>query len=131
MDDDAQILAEIRRRMAERGEPGDEYTDDELRAALGITLAALARDTRRVAVDVHMRFESDADREAVVGWLRKNTLHEVVEPEGGDPILRLDEAQDENAATIRANVLIKAAYPETGVPLERVLLKPGGWGPQG
>jgi hypothetical protein len=82
-----------------------------------------------MAVNVHMRFESEPDREAVVGWLRRNTVHEVLEPEGGHPILRLDEAQDENAATIRANVLIKAAYPETGVSLERVRLKPGGWGP--
>ncbi|HEY7551984.1 MAG TPA: hypothetical protein VH913_20970 [Hyphomicrobiaceae bacterium] len=84
-----------------------------------------------MAVDMYMRFESEADREAVVGWLRKHTPYEIVEPEGGDVILRMDEAQSDDAATVQANVLIKTAYPETGVPLERVRCQPGGWGPLG
>lgn len=86
-----------------------------------------------MAVDIHMRFESDADREAVVGWLRRNTLPdaEIVEPEGGDPFLRLDSAQSDDAATARTEVLIRGMEPETGVPLSRVHRKPGGWEPHG
>jgi hypothetical protein len=42
IDDDADILADIRRRIAERDEPAD-FTDHELRAALRIALADLAR----------------------------------------------------------------------------------------
>jgi hypothetical protein len=44
VDDDADILADIRRKLAERGEPADGLTDDDLREALRITLAALARE---------------------------------------------------------------------------------------
>jgi hypothetical protein len=40
MDDDAQTLAEIRERIASRGE----QADDQLRAALRITFVALARE---------------------------------------------------------------------------------------
>lgn len=42
MEDDAQILWEIRQRMAERSEPADDMTDDQLRVALRITLVGLA-----------------------------------------------------------------------------------------
>lgn len=80
---------------------------------------------------MYMRFESEADRDAVLTWLRRNTVYEIVEQEDGDVVVRMNEAQSDDAATVRANVLIKASYPETGVPLERVLLKPGGWGPLG
>jgi hypothetical protein len=40
MDDDADSVAEIRRKLAEHGEHGDEYTDEELRFALRLVLAA-------------------------------------------------------------------------------------------
>jgi hypothetical protein len=43
-DDEAAILAEIRDRLAEHGEPAEDYTDDELRAALRFTLVALAHE---------------------------------------------------------------------------------------
>jgi len=42
MDDDADVLAEIRQRMAKRGESADDMTDEQLREALRMTLAALA-----------------------------------------------------------------------------------------
>lgn len=41
-DDDAEVIAGMRRKLAERGEPADDYTDEELRAALRFTLLALA-----------------------------------------------------------------------------------------
>ena len=52
-------------------------------------------------------------------------------PRGRTRSCALDQAQAENIATVRANVLIQGMAPETGVPLERVRLKPGGWGPPG
>jgi hypothetical protein len=42
MDDDADIIAEIRDRLRAHGEPADDYTDDELRAALRVTILVLA-----------------------------------------------------------------------------------------
>jgi hypothetical protein len=42
MDDDAEILAEIRQRMEARGEA--DATDEELREALRLTLIALAEE---------------------------------------------------------------------------------------
>jgi hypothetical protein len=56
---------------------------------------------------------------------------ELVEAEGGDPILRFDDAQDENIALVRAKVLIDGMAQDTGVPFERVKIKAGGWGPLG
>ena len=65
-----------------------------------------------MAVDMHMRGQYDADREAAVGWLRKRTAFEIVEPESGHVILRIDEAQDDNAATVHASVLINGMSSE-------------------
>jgi hypothetical protein len=36
------LLADMREGLAARGEPADDYTDDELRYALRVTLLALA-----------------------------------------------------------------------------------------
>ena len=44
MRDDEAILAQIRERLAARGEPADDYTDDdELREALRVVLVDLAQ----------------------------------------------------------------------------------------
>jgi hypothetical protein len=39
---EAALVAEMREGLAAPGEPADEYTDDELRYALRVTLVALA-----------------------------------------------------------------------------------------
>jgi hypothetical protein len=41
-DDEAAILADMREGLAARGELADDYTDDELRYSLRVTLLALA-----------------------------------------------------------------------------------------
>jgi hypothetical protein len=41
-DDEAAVLADMREGLVARGEPADDYTDDELRYALRVTLLALA-----------------------------------------------------------------------------------------
>jgi hypothetical protein len=41
-DDEAALLAEMRERLVARGEPAGDFTDDELRYALRVTLLALA-----------------------------------------------------------------------------------------
>jgi hypothetical protein len=41
-DDEAALLADMREDLAARGEPAEDYTDDELRYALRVTLLALA-----------------------------------------------------------------------------------------
>jgi hypothetical protein len=41
-DDTAALLTEIREGLAARGELADDYTDDELRYSLRVTLLALA-----------------------------------------------------------------------------------------
>jgi hypothetical protein len=48
MDDDheAALLADMREGLAARGQPADDYTDDELRYALRVTLLALAIEYR-------------------------------------------------------------------------------------
>jgi hypothetical protein len=44
MDDYAEVIADMRRKLAERGEPAEDHADDELRFALRITLIALAHE---------------------------------------------------------------------------------------
>jgi hypothetical protein len=44
MHDDSDVLGEIRHRVAEHGARVDDYSDDDLRAALRITLVALAEE---------------------------------------------------------------------------------------
>jgi hypothetical protein len=41
-DDEAALLADMREGLAARGEPADDYTDDEPRYALRVTFLALA-----------------------------------------------------------------------------------------
>jgi hypothetical protein len=41
-EDEAALVADVREGLAARGEPADDYTDDELRYALRVTLLALA-----------------------------------------------------------------------------------------
>jgi hypothetical protein len=56
-DDTAALLTEIREGLAARGELADDYTDDELRYSLRVTLLALAIDTgarfRRLSTNGH------------------------------------------------------------------------------
>jgi hypothetical protein len=43
MDDDyAEIVSEVRRKLAEHGESADDYTDEELRTAVRVALLTLA-----------------------------------------------------------------------------------------
>jgi hypothetical protein len=41
-DIDAEVIADMRRKLAERTDDAEDYTDDELRQALRFTLLALA-----------------------------------------------------------------------------------------
>jgi hypothetical protein len=43
-DDDSDVFGEIRHRLAEHGEQVDDYSEDDLRAALRVTLVALAHE---------------------------------------------------------------------------------------
>lgn len=77
--------------------------------------------------DVYLRFESDADREAVLGWLRPqlpNGPKSLIE-EGGDVWLRFENFADESGAVGSSQHLIGAACRATGV--QRVDRKVGGW----
>jgi hypothetical protein len=42
--DDSEVPGEIRQRLAEHGEPAYDYSDDDLRAALRVTLVVLAKE---------------------------------------------------------------------------------------
>ena len=85
---------------------------------------------RMSEIDVHLRFESEHDRETVLAWLRRELpAGELIEPEGGDPRIRRLEWVDENIAQMRVQNLVHGACQGTDVDPGRVRILVGGWNP--
>ncbi|QEC49294.1 hypothetical protein FSW04_18055 [Baekduia soli] len=67
--------------------------------------------------DVYLTFESDEDREIVTAQLRSFTLpgRESMEQDAQDVMLRLPDADDDQAAVARAGRLVEGACRGTGI----------------
>jgi hypothetical protein len=76
--------------------------------------------------DVHLRFESLEDQQAVLGRLRTLVPAGVLIEEGETVLLRWD-AEEENAAVISTQMRVREACRRANVDIDRVHWKPGGW----